>query len=180
MSSVCFQNKEELAKFTIGYILAHRTRPHVRGEQVARDLKRKAACFVSVYVGGELRGCIGNATATGPLYQSIVENAAFAATQDYRFAPLSRHDLPRLTAEVSVLSPVRTYVPKSTQHLIEFLTEEKPGVMVEKESKRALFLPQVWESLPNPYDFLTNLCRKAGLPGTAWLKGTRYWIFTVS
>ena len=77
--------------------------------------------------------------------------------------------------EISVLSPLQR---------IKSADEIKPnlhGVVVRRGFRSGLFLPQVWEQLPNKEDFLNELCwEKAGLNPEAWKeKETELYIFTV-
>jgi AmmeMemoRadiSam system protein A len=172
-----FTNKEELAKYTIEYFLDHREKPNMSEEDVDENLKRDAACFVTVYVDGQLRGCIGNAIAIGPLYISIIDNAISAITEDYRFFPITKAEFSKLTTEVTILTPLTEYKPQSSAELLQFLEKEKPGMVIEKNFHRALFLPQVWEQLPKPEDFLSHLCLKAYLPLDEWKRKLKYWTF---
>lgn len=127
----------------------------------------KGATFVTLTAGGALRGCIGTPEAHSSLADDVKENAVRAATMDPRFPPVSRSELPRIHIEVSVLSPPR---------LLECPPEERServrpgidGLLLTSGFNRGLLLPQVWEKMPQPEEFLAVLCRKAGLPPDAW------------
>jgi len=174
-----FTSKEQLALFTVKEYSASGKIPRVEKTDVPKDWLRDAACFVTLFVDGQLHGCIGNAEAVGPLYTSIITNALAAAFEDFRFPTLTKEELPRLTADVSVLSPLRAYKPESPEKLITMLTHDKPGLVIEKDGEKALFLPQVWDELPEPNDFLARLCMKAGLNPDAWKSPhTRFFIFS--
>ncbi len=176
-----FSSKESLAKFAIKYFLTHKKIPDVKMEDVDSKLWVKAACFVTVYVDGKLRGCIGDITPMEPLYQNIIKNAINAAFRDLRFPPIIKDDLPRLKTEVSVLTPPKDYQPKNIADLIKYLRENQPGLILEKYGRKALFLPQVWKEIKEPSEFLSNLCLKAGLDPLAWQEeGMRFWIFEVN
>jgi len=42
------------------------------------------------------------------------------------------------------------------------------GLIIRDGDKRAVFLPQVWEELPDPTTFMMHLKRKAGLAEDHW------------
>lgn len=176
-----FKTKEDLAKFAIEYFLIHEAIPDIKKEDVDSKLWEKAACFVTVYVDDKLRGCIGDYIATEPVYQNIVKNTINAAFSDFRFPSIQKEDLPKLKTEISVLTPPYEFKPKDTNHLLEFLGKEKPGLILEKYGRKALFLPQVWKEIEKPEELLSHLSLKAGLDPLAWQeKGMKYWIFGVT
>jgi AmmeMemoRadiSam system protein A len=172
-----FKTAEKLAGYVIGYYLSHSKKPLVNENCIDERLKNKAACFVTVYVRKELRGCIGNSVAVGPLYESIIENTIFAVKSDYRFEPITKIELPQLTVEVSILSTLSEYHPASSQQLLDYLKQNHPGLVIEKNGQSALFLPQVWDDLPQPELFLSQLCLKAGLKADDWIENTQFKIF---
>ena len=53
------------------------------------------------------------------------------------------------------------------------------GVILSLGMQRATFLPQVWEDLPNPREFLAQLRRKAGLPTDHWDSAIEVSVYTV-
>lgn len=121
---------------------------------------------------GRLRGCIGTIEAREALADAIVR-AARSAANDPRFAPLSRDELPHVSLEISVLSPV-TSVPGP-----DAIQLGRHGVILDKGGRRAVFLPQVASETGWDRDiFLTELARKAGLPGDAWRAGATLEVFT--
>lgn len=173
-----FKSKEDLATFAVAYFLTNNEIPQVKKEDVDKNLWEKAACFVTIYVDNKLQGCVGNYVAYEPLYQNIINNAVNAAFSDLRFLPVQKEDLAKLKTEVSVLTPICDYKPKDTKELLQFLQKEKPGLIIEKDGRKTLFLPQVWDDLPNPADFLSHLCLKAGIAANAWQeKDMQYWVF---
>jgi AmmeMemoRadiSam system protein A len=142
-------------------------------------LREVGACFVTLRLEGELRGCVGTVDAHRPLGDDVAHNAFAAAYRDSRFAPVSGEELPRLAVEVSVLSR-RTPMPAGSED--EALAALRPGidgVYLEYGQMRATFLPQVWENIPDPLDFLCELRRKAGLPPRFWHDGVRLSRYTV-
>jgi len=128
------------------------------------------ASFVTLHVDGILRGCIGSGEAYRPLAIDVVDNAIKVTYRDPRFSPVAPDELPRLHIEVSVLSPLRHLPYKKPEELLTRLRPGVDGVIVQHGFHRALFLPQVWEMLPEPADFMAHLCRKAGLSSRAFLK----------
>jgi AmmeMemoRadiSam system protein A len=142
-------------------------------------LREEGASFVTLRLDGELRGCIGSIDPRRPLWEDVVRNARAAAYRDPRFPPVSPEELPRLQVEVSVLSPRE---PMRVASEAEALAQIRPGVdgiAFEYGASSATFLPQVWESLPAPDEFLEQLRRKAGLPGRFWHPDVRLSRYTV-
>lgn len=139
-----------------------------------------AACFVTLTQGGELRGCIGSLVAHRPLHEDLRANALAAAFTDPRFPPLSRFDLDAVRVEVSLLSPLESLEFSSEAELLAQLRPGVDGVVLSYRHLRGTFLPQVWEELPDPRDFLAHLKRKAGLPAVFWPEGMEAQRYTVS
>lgn len=135
-----------------------------------KDERFKLHCgtFVTLKINGQLRGCIGNLTSTETVLEGVKRNALHAAFHDPRFAPLSKEELGRTEIEVSILTEPQALVYRDWQDLIEKLRAHVDGVIIRKGHARATFLPQVWEQLPKPEEFLAHLCMKAGLPSQAW------------
>jgi AmmeMemoRadiSam system protein B/AmmeMemoRadiSam system protein A len=126
------------------------------------------ATFVTLKVEGELRGCVGSLQPRRPLGEDVRANAQAAAFDDPRFLPLSRAEFDALEVEVSVLSASAPIVVASERELHAQLRPGIDGVTLQWGARRATFLPQVWESLPDPRDFFGHLKRKAGLPLDFW------------
>lgn len=142
-------------------------------------LEARGAAFVTLTVGGELRGCIGTVEAYRPLGEDVRANAVAAAVRDPRFPPLEPRELARTRIAVSVLSPP---APLHGADEREALAEMRPGIdgiVLERGGRRAVFLPQVWDQLPAPRAFLSALRRKAGLPEHLWDADLRLYRFTV-
>lgn len=171
-----------LAQKAIKKYLYQRQQLSLSPNQVTSRLKVPGACFVTLYLNKQLRGCIGNLTFDKPLYQAIITNALAAATQDWRFPPLTPREFenPKFQIEISLLSPLKLYQPVSISALLTYLGTHKPGLVIEKQSHRAVFLPQVWEEVPQPELFLQHLCAKAGLPPNSWQSQTTFHTFSVS
>lgn len=134
-------------------------------------LDRKQGVFVTLHQQGKLRGCIGNIEPVKTLGAGVRENALHAAFQDSRFSPLTQDELDAVDIEISILTVPVKMAYKTPQELVSKLVPGVDGVILEKNHHRATFLPQVWEQLPTPQAFLSQLCIKAGLAGHAWEKG---------
>jgi MEMO1 family protein len=138
-------------------------------------LSQAGATFVTLRTaGGELRGCIGRFEATPRLEDDVRRNAAAAAFSDPRFDPLQAHEWHGLQVEVSLLSePEPLPLAHSAAEARRRLRPHVDGVILEWRGRQATFLPQVWEQLPEPADFLAALLRKAGLRADFWADDVR-------
>jgi AmmeMemoRadiSam system protein A len=134
---------------------------------------------VTIYSSGELRGCIGTIEPVDTLYNSIVENAISAATRDYRFSPVREKELSNLNYEISVLSPPVLFEPESSEELFRGINGK--GLIIKKDFRSAVYLPQVWEHFSEENDFLKSLCQKAGLHPDEWkhFKGMKFYVFNL-
>ena len=135
-----------------------------------KDSCFKSSCgtFVTLKINGRLRGCIGNLTSDTPLASGIRRNAINAAFHDPRFAPLGTQELDRTEIEISILSEPQPLKYRDGDDLVKKLRPHIDGVIIRKDHASATFLPQVWEQLPRPQDFLAHLCMKAGLGADSW------------
>jgi AmmeMemoRadiSam system protein B/AmmeMemoRadiSam system protein A len=143
-------------------------------------LAEPGASFVTLTRQGELRGCIGTLEAHRPLGLDVRENAVAAAFRDPRFTPLSRAEFDDVRVEVSVLSPPEPVVVNDEAAALALLRPNIDGVVFEYAHHRSTFLPQVWEQLPEPAEFLAHLKRKAGLSMDFWADDVRLSRYTVS
>jgi len=136
-------------------------------------LEQRCGVFVTLRVGGRLRGCIGVIESVGPLGESIRRSAASAAMEDPRFSAMAPSELPELEIEVSLLSPLQRIQP-------EEIEIGKHGLLVEQGLRRGLLLPQVAvDHGLGREEFLKETCSKAGLAGDAWkAPETRIYGFT--
>lgn len=131
-------------------------------------LQEPGATFVTLTQQGQLRGCIGSLEAHRPLALDVRENALAAAFRDPRFSPLVVEEFEFTSVEVSLLTPA---APMAFRDEADFLAQLRPGVdgiVFQYGRHRSTFLPQVWESLPDPNMFMRQLKRKAGLPPNFW------------
>lgn len=143
-------------------------------------LRQAAATFVTLKKHGELRGCIGSLQATRALFDDVAHNARAAAFRDPRFPPLAREEWPACSAEVSLLSAPRPLRFADEEDLVAQLRPGEDGLIIEAQGRRGTFLPQVWESLPEPRDFLRGLVRKAALPDDTRLARCRFYRYRVA
>ena len=132
------------------------------------ELAHPAATFVTLTQSGQLRGCIGSLETYRALAADVSENAFAAAFRDPRFAPLTREEWPCTRVEVSLLEPAEPMDFVDEDDAIARLRPGVDGLLLTHGHRRATFLPQVWESLPDPRRFLTQLKLKAGLPADFW------------
>jgi AmmeMemoRadiSam system protein A/AmmeMemoRadiSam system protein B len=132
------------------------------------DFKQHCGTFVTLKIKGQLRGCIGNLTPTESVWEGVKRNAVNAAFHDHRFSPLTAAELDQTEIEVSILTEPRPLEYRDGEDLIQKLRAEVDGVIIRKGHASATFLPQVWEQLPQPDQFLSHLCLKAGLRADAW------------
>lgn len=127
-------------------------------------LAQAGATFVTLTREGALRGCIGSLRASRPLGLDVAENALGAAFRDPRFPAMSAGEWPRCRVEVSLLSTPKALRFGDEADLLAQIRAGEDGLILEAEGRRATFLPQVWEGLPDKRQFLRELLRKAGLP----------------
>lgn len=137
-------------------------------EPAHRALTERGASFVTLKYDGDLRGCIGSLDAVRPLGIDARENALAAAFRDPRFPPLAIAEYPTTAFEVSLLSPPERVAFGSESDLLARLRPGADGVVLEYGSRRATFLPQVWEGFATPSAFIAALKRKAGLAEDFW------------
>jgi uncharacterized protein len=131
-------------------------------------LLEPGATFVTLRRKGELRGCIGALEAYQPLAEDVREHAKAAALQDYRFPPITQEELDEISIEISLLTPPQLLEYNNCEDLARILFTKRDGVILKDGARRATFLPQVWEKLPDPVSFLNSLCMKMGLAPDTW------------
>jgi AmmeMemoRadiSam system protein A len=143
-------------------------------------LLRPGATFVTLFHGGELRGCIGSLKATRAVGVDVRENAVAAAFRDPRFPPLTVLEFEATSVEVSLLSAAESLRFDTEDELRLRLRPGIDGVTLELDDRRATFLPQVWETLPDPRDFLAALKHKAGMRVDFWSPGLNVALYQVT
>jgi len=163
----------EIARASINTYL--QTNKKMQVSEMDPVLKQQMGAFVTLNKHGELRGCIGNLTASQPLYLTIRDMAVEAAVDDPRFSALTLSELKDVEIEISALSPLEKV---DSAEKIEL---GKHGVLIRRGNQSGVFLPQVaTETGWSKEEFLNNLCaHKAGIAANAWKnKDTELYIFT--
>ncbi|MCP4400713.1 MAG: AmmeMemoRadiSam system protein A [bacterium] len=151
----------EIARETIDTYIRNREEAEFTLDEP--ELQQKCGAFVTIKTHGRLRGCIGHVEGFKPLYQTIVDMALAASTQDPRFPPVTEDELEALQLEISVMSPLRK---------VDSPDEVQPGVhgiLMRRGSRSGLLLPQV--ATERDWDrqtFLEHTCLKAGLLPNEW------------
>lgn len=148
----------------------------VRGQPVPKtdpsDLTAKliepGASFVTLTIDEMLRGCVGTLEPYQSLAADVSEHAVAAGLQDFRFPPVQPEELNQIEIEVSRLTVPQPLNYDTPQSLIEHLRPGIDGVVLRDGMRRATFLPQVWEKLPDPVEFLEHLCAKMGADPGIW------------
>lgn len=161
----------DLARKSIESHFSHNSLIPEESDLPSEKLKEKMACFVTLMIDGELRGCVGHLEAIQPLYLDVIQNAEAAAFGDFRFPPLMENEMEKIKIEISILSMPEVFEYKDSEELIEHLRKHKPGVILQKGPFRATYLPSVWENIESPEEFLSSLCLKAGLYPMSWRNG---------
>ncbi len=150
-----------------------------RAGELPAGLRAVVGTFVTLLVRGSLNGCIGTVEGVDPLGVAVHRLARAAAFADPRLPSLTRADLDHLTIEVSVLSPLARIECRSHEALRADLAVGVDGLLVDAGRREGVFLPSVWEQLPEPNAFLDHLYRKAGIEPRSWPRGMRAWRFSV-
>jgi uncharacterized protein len=159
---------------SIRHGLDHGRPLEVRPEEYAPPLREHGATFVTLELRGVLRGCVGSLEPRRPLVSDVARNAFAAAFHDSRFDALSSSELPGLDLHVSILTPLVPLKVESRQELLRVLRPGVDGLLLEEPPFRSTFLPQVWDSLEDPEEFLRELLLKAGLPEDHWSPTLRF------
>jgi AmmeMemoRadiSam system protein A len=137
-------------------------------EHLTPALLEIGASFVTLTVRGQLRGCIGTLEAYQPLAKDVRQRAAQAATQDYRFPQVRPSEVGLIHIEISRLTKPEPLPYSDPAELPKLLRPHVDGVVLSDGMHQATFLPQVWEQLPEPDQFLNHLCQKMGSQSDLW------------
>jgi uncharacterized protein len=131
------------------------------------DTITQSGIFVTVFVDGLLRGCIGDLDPTATASGALAHAARSAVLFDHRFDRIAKADLPRLEFDITVLEP-RIPITSELDVVIG-----RDGVYIEYLASRGLLLPQVaTERQWTARQFLDAVCDKAGLHRGAWRDST--------
>jgi len=158
----------DLVRQVIASALKTGSMPKLQPGKLPPELLAHRATFVTLTLDGRLRGCIGSTAPHRPLFEDVAVNGYKAAFGDPRFAKLTAEEATRVHVHVSILSTPRPIRAEDDTDLGRQLDPDRDGLILMDGDARALFLPQVWESLPKPADFIAQLKRKAGLSPDHW------------
>jgi AmmeMemoRadiSam system protein A len=142
-------------------------------------LLKNGASFVTLRINQKLRGCIGSLKTSQALIENIASNAHKAAFNDTRFSPLTFNEAERLAIHISILSDSRPIHFSSQHDLLQQLRPGIDGLVLRDGIRHGTFLPAVWEQLPKPEDFFSQLKRKTGLPENYWSRSLSVERYTV-
>lgn len=158
----------EIARQSIRHGLGHSRPPALSAADLTGPLGQPGAAFVTLHLRGQLRGCIGSLEPRRALAEDVNENAFAAAFEDPRFPPVTAAEEPSLALHISRILPAAPLPCQDEDDLLRQLRPRTDGLILQLRSRRATFLPSVWDELPDPRDFLRHLKVKAGLPPDFW------------
>jgi AmmeMemoRadiSam system protein B/AmmeMemoRadiSam system protein A len=141
------------------------------------SLKAQRATFVTISIGGQLRGCRGTLLPQRGLLYDVADNAWQAGFKDPRFPPITAEELPKLEFHVSILSTPRRIPCASEAELVRSLHPDVDGLVLRDNGRQSTLLPSVWSQITDPLTFVRQLKMKAGLPADHWsptLEAYRY------
>lgn len=166
-----------LAREAIEYAVRGKKLQPLDPGSLTPPLLEKGASFVTLTIRGDLRGCIGALEAYQPLADDVREHAVSAAMDDPRFPPVSESELSGIHIEVSRLTAPQELEYSTGEDLMRKLRPHIDGVILKHGFHKATFLPQVWEKIPDPAEFLDQLCYKMGERSNLW-RNTRLQVYT--
>lgn len=142
----------------------------VAASTVPARLRQQGAAFVSLAVDGALRGCMIDAFAPHePLYANVLRNTQLAALQDARFTRIQPSEIDTVRIDISVVHDIASVSFENPDDLLSLITPILDGVILRIDDEIATYLPSVWETFPDPAEFLSQLCIKAGWPPERWM-----------
>lgn len=142
-----------------------------------KKFQQPGCCFVTLEHQGQLRGCTGSLRPHQPLLDDIAEHAFNAAYCDERFAPMSLAEIDELDLEVALVSPAEPVACDDLDSALAIIRPNIDGLALACDERRAIFLPSVWQQLPNPRLFLEQLAAQAGLSLNDWQPSWQLWRF---
>jgi AmmeMemoRadiSam system protein A len=146
--------------------------------KLPEELRAERATFVTLELGGQLRGCIGMLEACRPLAEDVAQNARAAAFQDPRFPALAANEFEQIEIHISVLSPPEEMMFSSEADLLAQVRPGIDGLILQEGHHCGTFLPSVWDELPEKEQFLFHLKQKAGLAGSYWSESLQIFHYT--
>ena len=157
-----------IARVSIESAVKRVSQPSLENNAFTPALRENGVSFVTLTINGELRGCIGALEAYQALAEDVREHAVAAALNDPRFPPVSEAELSRIQIEVSRLTQPQELQYSDSEDLLAKLRPHVDGIILKHGLRRATFLPQVWEKIPDPQEFLSQLCYKMGERPNLW------------
>ncbi len=152
--------------------------PKVSLGELPPELRQHRATFVTLTRRNRLRGCVGTVSPCRPLIADATANGYAAAFRDPRFPALTREEYNQTSVSLSLLSREAELSFADEADLLSQLVPQRDGLIIADQGKRAVFLPQVWNNLPDPAAFLRELKLKAGWTGEYWSPTFRAWRFS--
>jgi AmmeMemoRadiSam system protein A len=159
----------KISRQTLEAAVRRESLPELELNSLSPNLLTYGSVFITLTLDGELRGCIGAIEPYQSLVMDVMEHTIAAAFQDYRFPPVSPNELSKIQIEISRLTPPQRIEYDKPADLLQ-LVHPGIGLIVKDGLRRATFLPQVWQKIPEPADFLSHLCLKMGSPPDIWLQ----------
>ena len=159
-----------IARYTLDAVAHGEPRPTLDFETLPASFSQHRACFVTLEMAGtgNLRGCTGTLVARRPLADEVSFTTVQTAFHDPRFPTVTAEEVPTIEIEISILTPSSKLSYNSPDELIHLLRPGIDGVTLHLGYRRSTFLPQVWDRVPDPVEFLTMLSRKMELPADSW------------
>ena len=159
----------QLARRELQAVLAGEPGVSVGSSELSEALKQKAACFVTLTKNGVQRGCmVDSLYPHEPIYQSVLRNAVLSATGDERYPPVTADELDTIQIEINILNRPKRLHFETPEELLNKLHPGTDGVILRTPLGFATYLPQVWRLYPEPDQFLSHLCEKAGSGSNCW------------
>jgi AmmeMemoRadiSam system protein A len=169
-----------LARQALEAAVRRQPEPKLDGQEMTSRLQEPGASFVTLTIQGMLRGCVGTLEPYQSLADDVCEHAVAAGLQDFRFPPVRSEELSQIEIEVSRLTIPQPLIYITPESLVERLRPGIDGVVLRDGMRRATFLPQVWDKLPDPAEFLEHLCAKMGADAELWKrKKLDVWVYQV-
>jgi hypothetical protein len=158
----------KLARESIENYVNNKPLPNFDRNTLSKVLQDDGASFITLTYKGYLRGCVGALEPYQSLAEDVREHAIAAAFQDYRFPPVQAAEVKDIKIEISYLTRPEILPYNNPIDLREILRPNIDGVVIRDGIRRATFLPQVWEKIPDPEEFLEQLCIKMGSSPDLW------------
>lgn len=161
-----------VARSALEHGVRREEQPALDLEKMPERLREEGASFITLTIHGELRGCIGALEPYQALVKDVQEHAVAAGLEDPRFPPVAPRELGLINIEISRLTLPKKLVYTDAEDLLARLRPNVDGVILRDGPRRATFLPQVWEKIPDKSEFLDNLCYKMGAAPDTWRRKT--------